>query len=234
MYAYYKDKFMQFEQALYECELDEGFRSKAAALGLAAALNLFGGGKMYNQNLKTDFYQAPVSYVQTINPEDAKPAEPVFTSKWDSIIEKYINQDLFSISQIVQIIQAESTNNPAAVSKAGQDSGLGLMQVSKVLLIDYNERHHTDIQQEELLDPETNIKVACWFLNSIPRRIGLDEIPVTNESLSKVYAAYNVGIRNFNNYYSTHYSKGIDPKSGKDYHGIVRLNTAKEELIKQT
>jgi soluble lytic murein transglycosylase-like protein len=222
-----QDNYMQLEQALDESKLG----SKLAAIGLATALTTC----VNPTNLKTDYYQAPVSYIQTINPEDAaeetiKAPEPVYTSKWDHLIEKYINQDLYTISQIVNIIQAESEGRPWVPSKAGKDAGLGLVQVSLGLLTDYNDKHHTNIKQPELLDPETNIKIACWFLNSIPKRIGLEEGPVSNEMLEKVYVAYNCGVRSYNNHYDTSYSKGVDPKTGKPYNGITRLNTAKDEL----
>jgi soluble lytic murein transglycosylase-like protein len=216
-------------------KLNEGVKTKVAALGLAAALGVTGIGIKMNNNQNINLKSQGHYYDYDENDPDSwvnQPAEELFeyNTKYGKMIEKYIDQNIYTIEQIELIIQAESTGNPEAVSHLGKNYGYGLMQVSKALLQDYNEAFGSVIKQQDLADPETCIKIGCWFLNSIPRRIGLSSGLIDNDDLKKVYIAYNAGVRSFNNSYNNYYSKGIDPKSGKEYKGLVRLELAKQEL----
>jgi soluble lytic murein transglycosylase len=89
---------------------------------------------------------------------------------------------------VFSIIKAESSFNPDATS---HKNARGLMQISeptgkwgaeKLKLEGYN--------NNKLYNPDVNIKIGCWYLNSLMKEFG--------NNLDLVLAAYNSGSGNVN------------------------------------
>lgn len=64
------------------------------------------------------------------------------------------------------IAEIESSNNPKAVGKVGE---IGLYQISPIVLKHYNQSSNQHglglVEENELLDPIVNHKVAEWYMN---------------------------------------------------------------------
>lgn len=84
---------------------------------------------------------------------------------YDSIIEKH--RGAAPAAFIKALIRGESGFKPNGVT----GSYRGLMQVGiqkKVsVLVDYNERHGTSFQPDDLFDPDTNVMIGCETINRI-------------------------------------------------------------------
>jgi len=120
----------------------------------------------------------------------------VITTKYPigykSLIIKYSNEYNVDPFLIASIINVESRYNKDAVSKK---DAKGLMQIgpntgewaSEVLNID-------NYSGEKLFDPEINIRIGTWYLNTLFKGF--------NEDLNLVLAAYNAGSGNVNKWLS--------------------------------
>jgi len=100
-----------------------------------------------------------------------------------SLIEKYAEEYNLSPAYVSAIIMNESSFNPKAQSGAG---ARGLMQ----LMPDTAEWIARKLQVEgyafeRMLDPESNIRFGCWYLNYLSRLFRGDPVAVT--------AAYHAG-----------------------------------------
>ena len=85
---------------------------------------------------------------------------------------------------VLAVIRRESKFNSKAVSKAG---AMGLMQLmpSTGLWIAEMQRMR-EMNQEELFDSDTNIKLGCWYINYLLKRNG--------QSFIGAISAYNAGM----------------------------------------
>lgn len=106
---------------------------------------------------------------------------------------------------LARIATIESSNNPKADSFRGAKFGRGLHQVSEIALQEYNQRRKESLTPEELYDPETNTKVADWYVQRIGQALSFWGIPQTEETL---LASYNWGMGNVRRWYK----EGADPK----------------------
>jgi soluble lytic murein transglycosylase-like protein len=57
--------------------------------------------------------------------------------------------------------------NPNAANPGGADAAKGILQVVGVLRNDYNKRNGTNYTSEDMFNPEINVKIAAWLINSI-------------------------------------------------------------------
>jgi len=103
------------------------------------------------------------------------------------IVNKYSQKYNVEVPLIYAIIKAESNFIPDNKSEKG---AVGLMQVTpetaqwiagKMNLNDYNEQN--------LVNPETNIEFGCWYINWMRTLDTLDH----GEDLNVIIAAYNCG-----------------------------------------
>lgn len=126
---------------------------------------------------------------EPIIPEDS-PTKKFHFQDTSEIPQRYGN-DPFTQS----VIQKESSGNPNAIS---QDKGaVGLMQIRKPALADYNKQFGTNHKLEEMVNPELNKRVGSWYLNQkIPAYLEYYGIEITPENM---LAAYNQGIGNLKN-----------------------------------
>jgi len=89
---------------------------------------------------------------------------------------------------VKSVVIEESGMNYRARGKAGE---IGLMQVRPVVLEDYARVTGRVLAPEQLLDPETNLEVGCWYLARMLR--------IFHDQREPVYfalAAYNAGATN--------------------------------------
>lgn len=86
--------------------------------------------------------------------------------RFDPVFEKYRGR--LPIEYVRALVERESDGNPTA--RAG--SAIGLMQVTPVVLADYNKRHGTAYTREHLLEPATNVAIGCELLRLIVASYG--------------------------------------------------------------
>ena len=88
---------------------------------------------------------------------------------------------------VMAIIKTESNFDKDAISPKG---AMGLMQITESTAEWVAESTGTaDFEIHDLYDPETNIKMGCWYINKLSEEFGTTEL---------VLAAYNAGPGNVN------------------------------------
>jgi soluble lytic murein transglycosylase len=85
-------------------------------------------------------------------------------------------------SLVYSVIKVESKFNKKAVSKR---NAKGLMQISEITQNWAQEE--LGLENIDIFDPETNIKIGCWYLNKLFKEFN---------DLDLVITAYNGGSRN--------------------------------------
>jgi soluble lytic murein transglycosylase len=113
-------------------------------------------------------------------------AKAMFPVKYSQYVKEYSQENDLDPYLVLAVIKAESSFNPNAISSK---SARGLMQISeatgvwaaKILGI-------PDYRTELLYDPDTNIKLGCWYLGRL--------IKDFNGDTDLAIAAYNGGSRN--------------------------------------
>lgn len=110
-----------------------------------------------------------------------------YVFKYSSLYE---NLDPFLV---FSVIKAESGFNPNATS---HKNARGLMQITDDTSIWIAEKMKIEnFKTENLYDPETNIKMGCWYLNNLMEEFMYEDgVYVSEEERKKlVLAAYNAG-----------------------------------------
>ncbi|CZR96456.1 MULTISPECIES: lytic transglycosylase domain-containing protein [unclassified Clostridioides] len=133
----------------------------------------------------------------------------LYPKKYSEYVEKYSKEFNLDENIVYSVIKAESKFNSSAVSKK---EAKGLMQ-----LLDITRDWGADelkLKNVDIFDPETNIRLGCWYLNKLYKEFG---------KLDLVIAAYNGGSGNVkkwleNNEYS---------KDGENLHDIPFEQTSK-------
>lgn len=96
-------------------------------------------------------------------PAESKAQNPL-ASPYDDLFKKLGSPDIPS-SYLWALAKQESSLNPNATGPGGE---IGLMQIAKITLKSYNERHpNNQLTPETLREPENNISVACWLIRRI-------------------------------------------------------------------
>jgi hypothetical protein len=85
----------------------------------------------------------------------------VLTRAFDPIFAKYAGR--LPVAYMRALAKRESNLNPSEAD----DPAWGLMQVIPTVLKSYNKRRGTDYAQRDLLDADTNVKIASDLLNRI-------------------------------------------------------------------
>ncbi|NLV35932.1 MAG: lytic transglycosylase domain-containing protein [Clostridiaceae bacterium] len=121
----------------------------------------------------------------------------IYPLEYMDFIGKYSDQYDLDPYMVMAVIRVESRFRPEAVS---HKDARGLMQITKgtgewaarkLQLDDYNE--------DKLFDPETNIRIGCWYLNTLLLEFGNTDL---------MLAAYNGGSGNVAKWLmDTNYSK---------------------------
>lgn len=106
----------------------------------------------------------------------------VLPLKYQDLAEKYAAQNTLELSLVNAVIFSESHFNPSVVSSAG---AVGLMQVTEETGSWAAEQMGMDADEIDLTDPETNIRIGCWYLHWLLEKFD----GVTETAL----AGYNAG-----------------------------------------
>lgn len=111
--------------------------------------------------------------------------EMIYPVKYQEYVETYADEYDLDPYLVYAIIKVESGFDPEAKSKAG---AMGLMQVMEETAIECNEKAGFGYNiPEDLSDPEVNIRIGCYYLNSLYNIYGDMKLAVT---------AYNGGTGN--------------------------------------
>ena len=107
----------------------------------------------------------------------------IYPIKYENIIIKYANEYGLDNHLVAAIIKVESGYDSFAKSSKG---ALGLMQIKPSTGKWIAEKLGIkDLNEEELYDPEINIKMGCWYLDYL--------LKYYNGNLQLALAAYNGG-----------------------------------------
>ena len=110
--------------------------------------------------------------------------------KYKEQVFKYAKQYELDPYLVFSVIKAESSFNPKATS---HQNARGLMQI-----IDTtgewaaDQMKIKDFKVESLYDPETNIRIGCWYLSSLVRKYQ-EKNSESSENITLILAAYNSG-----------------------------------------
>lgn len=104
-------------------------------------------------------------------PSGARPIDPYpdpstgpstgLSRRFDPVFDRY--RGAIPIEYLRALAERESGTNPKARSHAAR----GLMQITPVVLKDYNTRHGTDYQPDHLFEPAINVALGCELLRLI-------------------------------------------------------------------
>ncbi|GAA3660650.1 lytic transglycosylase domain-containing protein [Asaccharospora irregularis] len=106
----------------------------------------------------------------------------IYPKQYSEYVEKYAEEFDLDENLVYSVIKAESKFNEKAISHKGAK---GLMQVSDITRDWAIEE--LELEEVDIFDPETNIKIGCWYLNKLYKEFG---------KLDLVIAAYNGGSGN--------------------------------------
>ncbi len=107
----------------------------------------------------------------------------LYPKKYSVYVEKYAEEYNLDENLVYSIIKAESKFNEKALSRRGAK---GLMQIADITR-DWAIEELELNDDIDIYDPETNIRVGCWYLNTLYKEFGKTEL---------VIAAYNGGSGN--------------------------------------
>ncbi len=110
--------------------------------------------------------------------------EKLYPLEYKDTIKKYATEYNLDPYLVMAVIHTESGFDAQAESKAG---AMGLMQVMPTTgewIAGKPEIAMEDFTAEDLLNPDTNIKFGCWYLNFLSDRF---------DNQTNMLAAYNAG-----------------------------------------
>lgn len=113
-------------------------------------------------------------------------ARAMFPVKFGDYVYRYAGENKLDPYIVFAIIKAESGFNPDAVS---HKEARGLMQITRTTgEWASGKMGMTDYSAEKLFDPETNVRIGCWYLQNLLKQFDND--------LDLALAAYNGGSGN--------------------------------------
>ena len=119
----------------------------------------------------------------------------LYPRKYSVYVEKYADEYNLDENLVYSIIKAESKFDENAVSRRGAK---GLMQIADITR-DWAIEELELNDDIDIYDPETNIRIGCWYLNTLYKEFGKTDL---------VIAAYNGGSGNVKKWLSDkEYSK---------------------------
>lgn len=126
----------------------------------------------------------------------------IYPQKYSEYVEKYSKEFNLDKNIVYSVIKVESKFNCDAVSKR---DAKGLMQIRDITR-DWA-AEEMGLKEVDIFDPETNIKIGCWYLSKLYSEFG---------DLDLVIAAYNGGSGNVRKWLDNEkYSK-----DGENLHSI--------------
>lgn len=143
--------------------------------------------------------------------------------KYQHFVEKYADEYDLDKYLVYAVIRTESRFDRYAVSSA---NAKGLMQITDETGADCANRIGlTDFTSDALFDPETNIRLGCYYLNHL--------IKTYKSDIIVALAAYNGGIGNVNSWlndpnYSDKNGKLVSIPFGETRNYVSRVTEAHE------
>lgn len=107
----------------------------------------------------------------------------LYPRKYSVYVEKYSQEYNLDENLVYSIIKAESKFNEKALSRRGAK---GLMQIADITR-DWAIEQLELSDDIDIYDPETNIRIGCWYLNTLYKEFGKTDL---------VIVAYNGGSGN--------------------------------------
>lgn len=89
------------------------------------------------------------------------------TTQYDPIFAKYAGS--MPVAFLRALSYRESQLNPNAANPGGANAAKGLLQIVGVVREDFNQRHGTNYQPEDLFDPDLNTQMATETLKAVIR-----------------------------------------------------------------
>ena len=127
--------------------------------------------------------------------ESERIASLFYPRKYSVYVEKYADEYNLDENLVYSIIKAESKFDEKALSRRGAK---GLMQIADITR-DWAIEELELSDDIDIYDPETNIRIGCWYLNTLYKEFGKTDL---------VIAAYNGGSGNVKKWLSDEeYSK---------------------------
>lgn len=106
----------------------------------------------------------------------------MYPKKYSEYVSKYADEFNLDENLVYSVIRAESKFRPNAISNKGAK---GLMQIGDITR-DWAVEE-LQLGEIDIFNPETNIKIGCWYLNKLFKEFG---------DMNLVIAAYNGGSGN--------------------------------------
>jgi len=122
----------------------------------------------------------------------------IYPLKYKEFVFKYSYEYGIDPYLVFAVIKAESSFNPNAKSRK---NAIGLMQITeRTALWGAETIGIEEFTQEDLYDPETNIRIGCWYIRQLMNEF--------SNRIDLVLAAYNGGSGNVNEWLkNVEYSK---------------------------
>ncbi|MEG0050540.1 MAG: lytic transglycosylase domain-containing protein [Terrisporobacter sp.] len=119
----------------------------------------------------------------------------LYPRKYSVYVEQYAKQYNLDENLVYSVIKAESKFNQKALSRRGAKGLMQIADITKNWAIE-----ELDLSKDiDIYDPETNIMIGCWYLNTLYKEFGETDL---------VIAAYNGGSGNVKKWLSDkEYSK---------------------------
>ena len=112
--------------------------------------------------------------------------EYFYPIQYEEYVEKYSNEYELDKYLVYAVIHTESKFDETAISEKG---AVGLMQLMEKTASECNEKAKFGYNiPEDLVDPEANIRIGCYYLNKLSKAFN------NNEKL--ILASYNAGMGN--------------------------------------
>ena len=124
--------------------------------------------------------------------------------KYSEYVEKYSEEFNVDKYLIYATIKAESNFNEKAQSRKG---AMGLMQLMQNTAYDIAKTLNTNIEEDKIIEPETNIKFGTKYISTLLQKYG---------NIGLALAAYNAGSSNVDSWISNNTLK----KDGSDIENI--------------
>ncbi len=115
----------------------------------------------------------------------AEPEREVIISEYDHIIRNVSLAENHDWRFISAIAYHESRFRPDAVSSRG---ARGLMQIMPVVARQFK------VEETEIMDPQTNVRLAAMLLNDIDRTLRIPSQVEEQQRMKIILAAYNAGV----------------------------------------
>ncbi|MGL5346061.1 MAG: lytic transglycosylase domain-containing protein [Peptostreptococcaceae bacterium] len=132
----------------------------------------------------------------------------MYPKKYSEYVIKYAQEYNLDEYLVYSVMKAESKFRPNAISHKGAK---GLMQISDITKDWAIEE--LQLGEIDIFEPETNIKIGCWYLNKLFKEFG---------ELDLVIAAYNGGSGNVNKWLGNK----VYSKDGEQLHNIPFKETS--------